>query len=120
MIALTLLVRDLRQRKRLAVQEHDLYEQRINGMMRKQEIRSLDAMMEGQEKERNRIARDLHDRLGSMLSAVKLQFSALEGRIEVLQNDHRKQYAQVVGMLDEAVGEVRRISHDMVSNSLAR
>ncbi|MBS1582607.1 MAG: tetratricopeptide repeat protein [Bacteroidetes bacterium] len=119
-LALSMLMRDLRQRKRLARQEHALYEQRINGMMRQQEIRSLDAMMEGQEKERKRIAQDLHDRLGSMLSAIKLQFSALEGRIEALQQDHRKQYAHVFSLLDEAVGEVRRISHDMVSSSLAR
>lgn len=117
-LALFLLVRDLRQRKRLARQEHDLYEQRINGMMRQQEIRSLDAMMEGQEKERKRIAQDLHDRLGSMLSAIKLQFSALEGRVVPLRGD--EQYTHVFSMLDNAVGEVRRISHDMVSSSLTR
>ncbi len=114
------LYRNLQHRKRLAKQEHALYEQRINDLMRQQEIRSLDAMMEGQEKERKRIAQDLHDRLGSMLSAIKLQFSALEGRIEELRADQKEHYQHVFGMLDDAVGEVRRISHDMIRSSLAQ
>lgn len=121
LIILTLvLVRNLQHRKKLAQQEHDLYEQRINDMMKQQEIRSLDAMMEGQEKERKRIAQDLHDRLGSMLSAIKLQFSALEGRMLEMRTEQQDQYKHVFALLDDAVGEVRRISHDMVRSSLAQ
>lgn len=115
-----LLFRNVQQRKKLAAQERALHEQRMSDLMRQQEIRSLDAMMEGQERERRRIAEDLHDRLGSMLSAIKLQFSTLEGRIEELQQDQKRQYQHVFALLDDAVGEVRRISHDMIRGSLAQ
>ncbi len=114
------LLRNLQHRKRLARQERTLYEQRMNDLMRQQEIRSLDAMMEGQERERDRIAKDLHDRLGSMLSAIKLQFSALDDRIERLRSEQKERYDHVFTLLDDAVGEVRRISHDMVRGSLAQ
>jgi two-component system, NarL family, sensor kinase len=114
-----LLWRNLGHRKRLAKQDTDLYEQRINDMLRQHEIRTLDATMEGQERERQRIAHDLHDRLGSMLSSVKLQFEALGSRGERVQHDEGQQYRKVFGLLDDAVAEVRRISHDMERSSLA-
>lgn len=120
LVLTVLLFRNVRHRKKLAAQERALYEQRMSDLMRQQEIRSLDAMMEGQERERKRVAEDLHDRLGSMLSAIKLQFSTLEGRIERLQSEQKQQYQHVFSMLDDAVGEVRRISHDMIRGSLAQ
>jgi signal transduction histidine kinase len=119
MITLVLMV-NLRQRRQLAEKERRLHEQQVNDLMQQQEIRALDAMMEGQEKERKRVAKDLHDRLGSMLSAIKLQFSALESKVEQVQREQKSQYDHVFTMLDDAVSEVRRVSHDMVRGSLAQ
>ena len=76
---------NLKHRERSAMQEHDLYEKRIEDLPQQQEIRQLNALVEGQEKERKRIAKHLHDRLGSMRSAIKLQFSALEERLDKVQ-----------------------------------
>ncbi|HEX2617463.1 MAG TPA: sensor histidine kinase, partial [Flavobacteriales bacterium] len=117
---LLLLFRNNQHIKRLREKERVVHAQEVNDLMRQQEIRTLDAMMEGQERERKRVAQDLHDRLGSMLSAIKLQFSALEGRMEQLRADQKQQYDHVFTLLDDAVGEVRRISHDMVKSSLTR
>ncbi|MEO8066270.1 MAG: ATP-binding protein [Flavobacteriales bacterium] len=114
------LYRNLRHRKRLAKKERELYEQQMGDVMRQSEIRSLDALMQGQEMERKRVAKDLHDRLGSMLSAIKLQFSALESKVEKVREENKVQYDHVFSMLDDAVGEVRRISHDMLKSSLAQ
>ncbi|MFZ1687594.1 MAG: sensor histidine kinase [Flavobacteriales bacterium] len=115
-----ILNRNLRHRKRLAKKERELYEQQMGDVMRQSEIRSLDSLMQGQEMERKRVAKDLHDRLGSMLSAIKLQFSALESKVEKVREENREQYDHVFSMLDDAVGEVRRISHDMLKSSLAQ
>lgn len=112
--------RNMQHIKRLRAQEKELHDQRVNDLMRQQELRSMDAMMQGQERERERVAKDLHDRLGSMLSAIKLQFSALESRIVQMEAGQREQYNRVFNLLDDAVSEVRRISHDMVRGTLAR
>ncbi|MBL0044328.1 MAG: sensor histidine kinase [Flavobacteriales bacterium] len=115
-----LLVRNNQHIRRVNAQERQLHERAVTDMLKQQEIRTLDAMMQGQETERGRIAKDLHDRLGSMLSAIKLQFSALESRLDKEQKLQERQFKQVFGMLDEAVSEVRRISHDLLKSSLSR
>ena len=95
-------------------------DQRINQLLRDQEIQSLNAMMEGQEQERNRVAKDLHDRLGVMLSTIKLNFSALEGRIDKIREENESHYKITQDLLDEAVEEVRRISRNLVSGVLTK
>lgn len=114
------LFRNFNSQKRLRAQEHVLHEGEVNDLMKRQEINSLDAMMKGQEQERQRVGKDLHDRIGSMLSAVKFQFSALEGRMEDMEAKHLEQYNRVFSLLDETVVEVRRISHDMVRGTLSQ
>ena len=76
-------------------------------------------MLEGQEEERMRIATDLHDRLGSMLSTVKLLFSALDEKIDKNQEENKKQYEKANNLLDEACVEVRRVSHNLGTGMVA-
>lgn len=113
-----LLYRNVQHRRKLAVQAQQLHEQRINDLMHDNEVQVLNAMLSGQDTERERVAKDLHDRLGSMLSAIKLQFGSLESRLEAMHAEQDKQYRKVNVLLDDAVDEVRRISHDMVQGSL--
>lgn len=114
-----LLYRNNMAQRRLRKQERSLHTREVSDLLKQQEINSLESMMKGQERERERVGRDLHDRIGSMLSSVKLQFSALEGRLTKLEDTQRSQYDKLTGLLDETVAEVRRISHDMVRGTLA-
>ncbi|MBK8950955.1 MAG: tetratricopeptide repeat protein [Flavobacteriales bacterium] len=100
--------------------ESELHAQRVDELLNQQEIKSINAMMEGQDKERDRVAKDLHDRLGSMLSAIKWQLGELEEDVSEVKSGQVAQYKKVTGMLDDAVGEVRRISHDLVAATLSR
>jgi two-component system NarL family sensor kinase len=111
--------RNWRFQRRLRLQADALHGHEVSRILKQQEIRTLDAMMKGQELERARVAKDLHDRVGMLLSAVKMQFGALEGRIEKAQASAGAQYQRVAELLDTAVGEVRRISHDMEHGNLA-
>ncbi len=108
------------QRNKLAKKNEKIAQQRIENILNEQEIKTYNAMMDGQEEERQRIANDLHDRLGSMLSTVKLLFSALDNKIDTAIDENKQQYVKATNLLDEACVEVRRISHNlstgMVSN----
>ena len=115
----SMLLRNIQHRRKLAAQERQLHETRVTELMHQNEVQVLNAMMQGQDDERKRVAKDLHDRLGSMLSAIKHQFGAMEVRIDALHQEQGEQYKKVFGLLDEAVGEVRRISHNMVQGALA-
>ena len=113
-----LLVHRLRQAKRLREQEAILHDQQVDQLLAQQELKSINAMLDGQEKERDRMGRDLHDRLGGMLGGIKANMSALEDRVEQVRDD--QQYQKVNRLLDQAVGELRQISHDMAAATLSR
>ncbi|MCF8449387.1 MAG: sensor histidine kinase [Taibaiella sp.] len=94
--------------------------ERINTLLKEQELQSVSSMLEVQEQERKRIAGDLHDRLGSMLSTVKLYFNTVEEQIDNLKSQNKEQYHKATALLDEACDEVRKISHNLVSGELVK
>ena len=83
-----------------------------------QQIISMRSMLEGQEKERSRIARDLHDGLGNLLSSIKANMSSLY--IEFNDASTEKIYGKASDMIDEACSEVRKIAHEMMPQALKK
>ncbi len=84
--------------------------QRLNIALKQQEQRRVEAIIETQEKERKRVAEELHDNLGQMLSLVKLNLSRLEEQIE----GDRDLYYQTSEFLDESCTELRKIAHNIM------
>ena len=107
------------QRGKTARKNATIASQKIQALIDEQEIKTYNAMLEGQEEERMRISADLHDRLGSMLSTIKLMFSALGEKIDRAQEDNRTQLDKANHLIDHACDEVRRISHNLGSGMVA-
>jgi two-component system NarL family sensor kinase len=80
----------------------------IQGLKQEAELSSLRSMIEGQEAERRRVAKDLHDGLGGLLATVKAHFSR-----------ESAPDSEANSLLDRACTEVRRIAHNLMPQTLA-
>lgn len=97
-------------------QREKINAQKIEQLRKEQAVRTFEALLKGQEKERGRISEDLHDRLGSTLSAVRMQIEAY-GENEEVRGKHDVE--KLLGVVDRAIEETRSISHNLVSGVLA-
>ena len=108
------LFKNHQKNKRLLQQQEINNNQKLQEEKQKQKLMSLDAMLHGEEKERNRLSRDLHDGLGSILASIK--YKMLDSQ---LSNPNDKVNSILVDM-DFAITEMRRISHNLMPESLRR
>ncbi len=106
----------LKYQKTISSQKEQIKDQEINELKNQNKLLAMSSMLEGQEAERSRIAKDLHDGLGSLLSNVKAHFSVIQTEIEKMENMNL--YKKANEMIDEACVEVRRIAHNMVPQSI--
>lgn len=117
-----ILLRSYQQRQRaqreLSEHKEQMGRQIIIDLLKEQEVESLNSMLEGQEKERRRIALDLHDGLGGTMAAVKVSLFTLQKKLEGLPEETHNLYTQTQHLLEEACKDVRRIAHDMADNTL--
>ncbi len=90
----------------------------LNEIRAKQQEEILRNTITAQEKERKRIAQDLHDEVGAMLSVVKLNVGRIEKKSE---EPVAKQLAsETKTYLDEVITQVRRISRSLLPPSLEK
>ena len=113
-IILFLFYKNNQRKREIAKQKQNLRMQKLSSQLKEQELRSIDAMIEGQEKERLRLANDLHDDLGSLMSTIKMHFSSISGQ------DSNELYHQTRKLIDEAYQKIRNIAHSKNSGVLAK
>jgi signal transduction histidine kinase len=78
------------------------------------------SVIEAEEKERIRIATDLHDGVGQLLSAAKLNLSSLESKLNLHNTDEQTAFKNAIDLVDDSVKEVRAVSHNMMPNTLLK
>ena len=88
-------------------------------MLHQQEISSK-AVIEAEENERRRIAAELHDGVGQMMSAAKMNLSAFEQELVFNDPGQRKNFENVIGLVDESCKEIRNVSHQMMPDALLK
>jgi two-component system NarL family sensor kinase len=92
-----------------------IQQKEINSFQQKMEIANLNATIEGAEKERTRIARELHDGIGGLLAAAKMNFEMVQ-RTYHLHNKH--DFTDGLKLLTEASTELRKTAHNMMPEIL--
>lgn len=104
--------------KKLLIQNDLLHKEELRTMRQQERLSQYDSMLQGQEAERSRMAKDLHDGLGGLLAGVKLKLSSIVARAIGAQVGEKSAINDVVRQLDYSVDELRRIAHDMMPESL--
>ena len=108
-----LLQKNTRKKRELAEQKTQLEQQKVQTLLKEQELVSIDAMIAGQEKERQKVANELHDDLGSLMATVKLHFD----NVKASEKDPALMNAQK--LLDEAYQKIRGMAHSKNSGVMA-
>ncbi|TLF46349.1 sensor histidine kinase [Maribacter aurantiacus] len=109
--------KNTKRKQLLAEQGKILEEQKVATLLKDQELATIDAMIEGQEKERQRIAHDLHDDLGGLMANVKLHFNSLQ---EKSVSNKQELYNKTNELLEEAYQKIRAIAHEKNSGVIAK
>jgi signal transduction histidine kinase len=91
-------------------------DQKIRQLEEEKKLLAARSIVNGQEEERKRIAKDLHDGLGVLLSTAKMQFSSIQDK----SPENKSLIEKAAKLLEQATGDVRRISHNMMPGLLTK
>ena len=92
---------------------------RISELETEKQLSATEAVLKGEEQERTRLAKDLHDGLGGMLSGIKYSFNNMKENL-ILTPDTAQAFSRSMDMLDNSIQEMRRVAHNMMPESLLR
>ena len=90
-----------------------------SAIMRQQDIATR-SIIEAEENERKRIASDLHDGVGQMMSAAKMNLSSFESKAYFKSDEDKLAFEKIISLVDESCREVRNVSHNMMPNALLK
>jgi len=77
------------------------------------------AVLQGQVEERTRLAKDLHDGLGSILSSAKYSFNHMKRNL-IISPENAAAFEKSMDMLDKSIAELRRVAHNMMPETLMK
>ena len=113
------LIRNFKITREISKQKEKIQAQRILQLEQERQIIALNSTLQGEETERSRLARDLHDGLGGLLSGIKLTLMNMKGNA-IITREVMDQYDHALGLLDTSIKELRHVAHNMMPETLFR
>ncbi|AWK03222.1 two-component sensor histidine kinase [Flavobacterium crocinum] len=99
--------------KKLSFQKEVNHKQELDVLENEKKLSISNALIQGEEIERKRIARDLHDGLGSMLSGLKMH-------LNLADRENKENNPNINEMLNDSIKELRNISQNLMPESLMK
>ncbi|MDI1233942.1 MAG: sensor histidine kinase [bacterium] len=92
----------------------------INKILEEVNQTKMEAWADGQEKERTRLAGELHDRLGGLLVMASHHFTGIEKKFDSIKKENETTFSDFRKIINNAIIEVRELSKDISSNLVTK
>ncbi len=112
-----LVYKNYQQKRKLSLSEAALQQQKITKLETEKQLLVTQSVLQGQEEERKRLAKDLHDGLGSILSGAKFSFNSMKNNLTI-SPDNALAFDRSIALLDQSIQELRRVAHNMMPEAL--
>ncbi len=106
------------RKHKITEKEKQLEQQKVCNLIKEQELIAIDAIIEGQEKERQLIASDLHDDLGALMATLQLNFENLNKHRN--SKDSEMLFSSTKSLISEAYQKIRSIAQAKNSGVIAK
>lgn len=97
-------------------QKAKLQKEQLSAIQKQMQINQLQAMIDGEEKERSRIAKDLHDGVGGTIASARTQLSAIYRKYK--QDNVESDFKNMLDVLESASIEIRQTAHNLMPDVL--
>ena len=111
--------RNYQNRQKLMEADAQLQKQRITELENEKLLLATQGIVQGQEEERTRLAKDLHDGLGGILSSAKYSLSNMKQNL-IITPENATAFERTMTMLDQSITELRRVAHNMMPETLMK
>ena len=109
---LLLLLLILLFRQRIIRQKKEFAEKRISELEKEKQLVVAESLLDGENHERGRLSKELHDGLGGLLTMAKLNLVRLK------EIPDTKQVDNIITLMDTSISEMRRMAHNLMPESL--
>jgi signal transduction histidine kinase len=110
-VILFMYVQRLKSQKLLYTNQKELNEEKVRNLLDAHKLQKIKAYVDGQNKERERISKDLHDGIGGNLAAIKMRLNRVKNRLP-------SELEPIITSVDSAYNEIRSISHDLMPKNI--
>jgi signal transduction histidine kinase len=110
-------IRLIKKNRIIADQNIRIREEKILQLEKEKQYLAARSVMEGEEAERSRLASDLHNGLGGLLSGIKINLSSMKENA-VITHENVSSFNHAISLLDTSISELRRIAHNLMPETL--
>jgi len=109
--------RNIRNKKIIADQKLEIKEKQLLELEKERQLTAAKSVLQGEEAERSRLAGDLHDGLGGLLTGVKLKLSSMKEN-SIITSENLAHFNHALDLLDTSITEMRRVAHNLMPETL--
>lgn len=109
--------RNIRSKKIIADQQLEIKEKQLLELEKERQLTAAKSVLQGEEAERSRLAGDLHDGLGGLLTGVKLKLSSMKEN-SIITSENLAHFNHALDLLDTSITEMRRVAHNLMPETL--